>query len=259
MELIEPDAMENRFSIKNAFAGNDITNPRAVGNVIQDIVETNFNKCIPEGILKEFNTSLVRRSIADIPFTEMGDIAFIDKDGKYYVVNIKIHNVDLKFHDAHQNMLCRSTDDNWYSGRLRMTIEKLVRLYENSNNYFTILLIAYEIKDEKIIAKKCHFIPIEHLKMESLTILADNEIQIVNSNVISINPKQTRKMWMLALCDNRIEYFNKWIDKKNNGMKSDARNRRSYSYPQVQETINKIRNSIEYFKKVKNHWECAKK
>jgi hypothetical protein len=75
------------------------------------------------------------------------------------------------------------------------------------------------------------FIPIEYLSWSCLTLgaLGWGQIQIANSNKISINQTQTRRQWMLQLCD-ALELF----------------------YPNE---ISKINERIERFKKVRIFWE----
>lgn len=101
----------------------------------------------------------------------------------------------------------------------------------DDSNYFTLLMVAYKVEKEKIDIKTCHFVPIEHLDWNCLTIgaLGWGQIQIANSNNIQINQKQTRKDWMLQLCDTLAEFYPKEIEK--------------------------ITGRIKHFKKIRNHWE----
>ncbi len=56
--------------------------------------------------------------------------------------------------------------------------------------------------------------------------------KIANSNIIEIIENQSRKRWMLEMCDNLIEFYPKEIEK--------------------------IGARIEYFKKVRKSWEKRK-
>lgn len=69
-------------------SGRTVNSPRAVGDAIQEIIGENF-KAILGDVVKEYSSSFARRAMADFAFT--------DKDGFYYVVDVKTHNLDTKF------------------------------------------------------------------------------------------------------------------------------------------------------------------
>lgn len=75
------------------------------------------------------------------------------------------------------------------------------------------------------------FIPIEFLSWECLTIgaLGWGQIQIANSNNVTLIPRNSRKKWMIQLCNNLFEF-----------------------YPNE---VTKISERIIYFKKVKAFWK----
>ena len=79
--------------------------------------------------------------------------------------------------------------------------------------------------------KQAQFIPIEFLDWDCLTLgaLGWGQIQIANSNHISVRSGYSRKSWMIELCDNLLEFYPK--------------------------EISKIGQRIEHFKKVKTFWE----
>lgn len=180
--------------------------PRAVGDAVQEYLESNFVNCIPGGIVKEFSSSFARRAMADFAFT--------DVDGKYYVIDSKTHNLDTSFNMPNLT-----------------SVERLSRFYEDSNNYFSILIVSYRVEGEKLLFTDCKFVPIELLDWSCLTLgaLGWGQIQIANSNNIIINESNTRKKWMLQLCD-MLDYF----------------------YPNE---ISKITKRIDRFKKVRQFWE----
>lgn len=146
----------------------------------------------------------------------MADLAFSDKNGFYYIIDVKTHRLDTHFNMPNLT-----------------SVERLARFYENDKNYFVILVVAYNIRGTLIKVKKAHFIPIEFLSWECLTIgaLGWGQIQIANSNRIIVAP-QTRKKWMLKLCDTLFEF-----------------------YPSERA---KIKERIKYFIKVKSHWLAKK-
>ena len=143
----------------------------------------------------------------------MADLAFYDADGFYYIVDVKTHRLDTKFNMPNLT-----------------SVERLARFYEDDKNYFVILLIAYNLEGVRVTVNKVHFVPIEFLSWECLTIgaLGWGQIQIANSNKIVIIPRNSRKEWMIDLCDTLLEF-----------------------YPSE---IGKIGERIEHFKKVKQRW-----
>jgi len=56
----------------------------------------------------------------------MADLAFTDKDGFYYVVDVKTHRLDTKFNMPNLT-----------------SVERLARFYEEDVNYFSLLKIDY--------------------------------------------------------------------------------------------------------------------
>jgi hypothetical protein len=185
---------------------NTINSPRAVGDAVQTFLESNISKCFPSGLVKNINTTFARRSMADF--------AFEDTEGGYYIIDFKTHNLDTKFNMPNLT-----------------SVERLARFYKDLTNYFVLLVVAYAINGEELNFKKCYFVPIEQLDWSCLTIgaLGWGQIQIANSNIITINEQNTRKKWMLELCD-AMDVF----------------------YPNE---ISKITNRIDYFAKIREFWE----
>jgi len=182
--------------------------PRAVGDAIENIIAENF-KTILGDLINEYSPSFARRAMADFAFT--------DKDGFYYVVDVKTHRLDTKFNMPNLT-----------------SVERLSRFYEEDVNYFTLLKIDYLIKGTKVIIKHVIFAPIEFFDWDCLTIgaLGWGQIQIANANVVDIVPKNSRKKWMLDLCDTMLEFYPK--------------------------EIGKIGERIDRFKKIRKFWEKKK-
>lgn len=128
----------------------------------------------------------------------MADIAFTDKNGFYNVVDVKTHRLDTHFNMPNLT-----------------SVERLTRFYEDDNNYFVLLTVAYAVKGTKVKVQKVHFVPIEFLSWDCLTIgaLGWGQIQIANSNKIIVNPKYSRKRWMLEFCDVMLDFYPKEIEK----------------------------------------------
>lgn len=181
-----------------------VSSPRAVGDAIQSILEDNFDKIL-KGYISEYSADFARRAMADVAFT--------DKNGCYHVVDIKTHRLDTHFNMPNLT-----------------SVERLARFYEDDKNHFVILMIAYAAEKNHVDVKRVHFVPIEFLSWECLTIgaLGWGQIQIANSNRIEINPHYSRKKWMLELCDVMLSFYPK--------------------------EITKIDSRIEYFKRVKDRW-----
>jgi hypothetical protein len=144
----------------------------------------------------------------------MADLAFEDVIGNYYVVDIKTHNLNINFNMPNLT-----------------SVERLARFYGENKNYFVLLLVSYKIEDDRLVFDNCTFIPIEYLDWSCLTLgaLGWGQIQIANSNIMNINAKNTRKKWMLQLCD-ALDIF----------------------YPNE---ISKITHRIDYFKNIREYWE----
>jgi hypothetical protein len=144
----------------------------------------------------------------------MADLAFEDITGNYYVVDIKTHNLTTSFNMPNLT-----------------SVQRLARFYGDKKNYFVLLLVSYTIQDEQLFFKDCLFIPIEYFDWSCLTLgaLGWGQIQIANSNIVNIELTNTRKKWMLQLCD-ALDLF----------------------YPNE---ISKITHRIDYFKNIREYWE----
>ena len=185
---------------------NTINSPRAVGDAVQNFLEKNISQCLPNDLVTKINTSFARRSMADLAFEDINE--------NYYVVDIKTHNLNTNFNMPNLT-----------------SVERLARFYGDNKNYFVLLLVSYVIQDEQLHFEKCLFIPIEYLDWSCLTLgaLGWGQIQIANSNILNVELSNTRKKWMLQLCD-ALDLF----------------------YPNE---ISKITHRIDYFRKVRDYWE----
>jgi hypothetical protein len=185
---------------------NTINSPRAVGDAIQNILTDNFKNILGD-LTKEYSSKFARRSMADL--------AFSDANGFYYVVDVKTHRLDTSFNMPNLT-----------------SVERLARFYEDDTNYFVVLKVNYEVTQTRIVVKKVFFVPIEFISWDCLTLgaLGWGQIQIANSNVVTLIPQNSRKKWMLELCDNLFEF-----------------------YPRE---LTKINNRILYFQRVRKYWEA---
>jgi len=186
-----------------------IESPRAVGDALQHILENNFQHIIG---------NYAKDTSADFPRRAMADIAFTDHNGIHYIIDVKTHRLDTKFNMPNLT-----------------SVERITRFYEDDNNYYIVLIISYnKISSVKIKVDNVHFVPIEFLSWECLTIgaLGWGQIQIANANNIIINHGYSRKVWMLDLCNALLDFYPK--------------------------EINKISKRLDYFKKIKNNWSNRK-
>lgn len=185
-------------------SSNTADSTRAVGDAIENILARSFDKIL--GVWgAEYSASFARRAMADL--------AFKDHEGFYYVVDVKTHRTDTKFNMPNLT-----------------SVERLARFYEDDTNYFVLLMVQYHVTETKIVTTDVKFVPIEFLGWDCLTIgaLGWGQIQIANSNKLTINSGYSRRKWMLELCDVLLEFYPK--------------------------EIAKIGERIEHFQKVREFW-----
>jgi hypothetical protein len=177
---------------------------RAVGDAIQGVLGEHFQTIIGKHGGK-YTADFARRAMADL--------AFEDSAGNYCVVDVKTHRLDTHFNMPNLT-----------------SVERLSRFYEADNNFFVVLSIAYRVDGTKVTVEHVHFVPIEFLGWNCLTIgaLGWGQIQIANSNRIEVIANNPRKAWMIDFCDIMLEFYPKEI------LKIDKR--------------------INHFKKVKDAW-----
>ena len=168
---------------------NTAQSPRAVGDAIENLLSDAFKTLLGKHC-GEYSTHFARRAMADIAFT--------DPDDLYYIVDVKTHRTDTKFNMPNLT-----------------SVERLARFYEDDRNYFTVLMVNYGIDGITAKASGVTFVPIEFLGWDCLTIgaLGWGQIQIANSNIITVNPGYSRKKWMLDFCEVMLEFYPKEITK----------------------------------------------
>lgn len=168
---------------------NTAQSPRAAGDAIENVVAASFDKILGEHC-GEYSSNFARRAMADL--------AFKDRDGLYYIVDVKTHRTDTKFNMPNLT-----------------SVERLARFYEDDTNFFTVLMVSYGVAGVKAHVSDVRFVPIEFLGWDCLTIgaLGWGQIQIANSNVVTVNPGYSRKRWMLEFCDVMLEFYPKEIAK----------------------------------------------
>jgi len=162
---------------------------RAAGDAIQSIIEDNFEEILGQHG-GEYSARFARRAMADL--------AFKDKLGNYYVVDVKTHREETAFNMPNLT-----------------SVDRLARFYEDDANCFVMLMVKYGVTGTKVKVSKVHFVPIEYLKWSCLTLgaLGAGQIQIANSKHIEIDPTKTRRAWMLEFCDNVLQFYPREISK----------------------------------------------
>ena len=188
-EKIESEIVSFINSHKEFMSDATVSSTRAAGDAIQGILADKFDDLLGD-FCGTYSAQFARRAMADIAFT--------DTDAFYYFVDVKTHRLDTHFNMPNLT-----------------SVQRLSRFYEDDNNYFVVLTVAYTVKATQIKAERVHFVPIEFLSWECLTIgaLGWGQIQIANSNNIIVAPKYSRKKWMLEFCDVMLEFYPKEIAK----------------------------------------------
>lgn len=168
---------------------NTAQSPRAAGDAIENVVAASFENILGKHC-GEYSSNFARRAMADL--------AFKDRNGLYYIVDVKTHRADTKFNMPNLT-----------------SVERLARFYEDESNFFTVLLVSYSVVGVKAKVTHVAFVPIEFLGWDCLTIgaLGWGQIQIANSNRVTVNPGYPRKRWMLEFCDVMLEFYPKEITK----------------------------------------------
>lgn len=164
---------------------------RAVGDAVESIITENFEEILGN-LSSKYSAEFARRAMADLAFKSV--------DNYYHVIDVKTHRTDTKFNMPNLT-----------------SVERLSRFYEDDTNYFVLLLISYHLDNISLNVTDVLFVPIEFLGWDCLTVgaLGWGQIQIANSNRITINPQYPRKKWMLELCDVLMEFYPREIAKIN--------------------------------------------
>ena len=167
-------------SIDDFLSPQTALSPRAVGDALESLVADKFETFLGNWC-GEYSSNFARRSMADM--------AFSDTEGFYSVIDVKTHRQDTRFNMPNLT-----------------SVERLTRLYEDDANVFALIMIKYSVDDTSINVSDVLFSPIEFLDWDCLTVgtLGWGQIQIANSNDIRILDKQSRKEWMLQLCDDGV-------------------------------------------------------
>ncbi len=175
-------------SREDYLTANTAGSTRAVGDAIENILGDEFEKILGKWC-KEYSADFARRAMADL--------AFNDRDGFYYVIDVSTYRTDTHFNMPNLT-----------------SVERLARFYEDDKNYFVVLNVSYHLSGTKVIVTGARFVPIEFYMWDCLTIgaLGWGQIQIANSSYVNIK-QYPRKKWMLEFCDVMLSFYPKEIEK----------------------------------------------
>jgi hypothetical protein len=188
-ELIE-GKVRNVINQQPDFLSEDtVGSTRAAGDGIQSIIEDHFESILGEQI-GEYSSSFARRAMADL--------AFKDRLGNYYVVDVKTQRESTAFNMPNLT-----------------SVDRLARFYEDDTNFFVMLMVKYAVQGTRVAVGDVHFVPIEHLQWQCLTLgaLGTGQIQIADSKHILIDPRPSRRSWMLEFCDTVLAFYPREIAK----------------------------------------------
>ena len=170
---------------------NSMSSPRSIGDAIQEfLAQRGLAEALAEIGISHIDSDFSRRS--------MEDIAFEDNNGNYYAVDVKTHNLSTQFNMP--NLI---------------SVRRLANFYRNDSNTFCILIVSYEVVDNKLEYRECNFKPIEAFSWDCLTLgaLGWGQIQFANANNLQFNQLMSRKRWMLDMCDKLETFYDEEIGK----------------------------------------------
>ena len=199
-------AIKERINSLNGFLSPQTArSPRAVGDALEFLLADELERLLGDWC-SEYSNNFTRR--------DMGDMAFTDVEGNYSLIDVKTHREGTRFNMPNLT-----------------SVERLARFYKLDANIFSLIIIKYSISGTDLEVSDVLFTPIEFLDWECLTVgaLGWGQIQIKDSNNICIIERNSRKEWMLQLCDVMMGF-----------------------YPRE---IVKIKKRIQRFESVKEYWE----
>ncbi|WP_008310219.1 hypothetical protein [Leptolyngbya sp. PCC 6406] len=160
-----------------------VRSTRTAGDALEGMIADVFNDFLGD-FCQEYSRDFSRRAMADL--------AFIDSENFYTIVDVKTHREGTEFNMPNLT-----------------SVERISRFYESKTNVFSLLMVKYKVESLQVVVTDVKFAPIEFLDWSCLTIgaLGWGQIQIKNSNNIQIVHGYSRKQWMLHLCDLLMNIF----------------------------------------------------
>ncbi len=163
--------------------------PRSAGDAVQHLLSEQLRPLLGTHC-SEYVPQFKRRG--------MGDLAFTDPQGLYYLVDVKTHRLDAELHMPNIT-----------------SVDRLARFYERDSNYFIVLMVDYRLASTRLEAVDVHFVPVEFLSWDCLTIgaLGIGQLQIAGGRRLQIDDRSTRRSWMLELCRKLLDFYPREIAK----------------------------------------------
>ncbi|MCY4541370.1 MAG: hypothetical protein OXB95_03090 [Rhodobacteraceae bacterium] len=188
-ERIATEIREYINSLDSFLTPQTASSPRTVGDALESLVAERFETFLGEWC-REYSSEFARRAMADMAFT--------DVEGIYSIIDVKTHREDTRFNMPNLT-----------------SVERLARFYESDTNVFSLIMIKYSVDGTDLRVSDVLFAPIEFLDWGCLTVgaLGWGQIQIANSNNIQTVPRNSRRDWMLQLCDVLMAFYPREIDK----------------------------------------------
>ncbi|MCY4259597.1 MAG: hypothetical protein OXC91_04965 [Rhodobacteraceae bacterium] len=163
------------------------SSPRAVGDALELPVADKFGDFLGSWC-QECSSDFARRAMADMAFTDTEDF--------HSVIDVKTHREDTVFNMPNIT-----------------SVERLARFYESDKNVLSLIMIRYSVDGTDLKISDVLFAPIEFLDWQCLTVGALGRGQIANSNDIQIVPQNSRKAWMLQLCEVMMAFYPREMEK----------------------------------------------
>lgn len=170
---------------KELMTTNTARSTRAAGDAIEARISQAFpNLCAFE--LRDFAAGTSRKST--------DDLSFRDERGGKYLVDVKTHRVDASF--SMPNIT---------------SIPKVFQIHEDPQAYFLILFVRYRLNELEITCDEVILTPIEHLDWSCLRFgnIGEGQIQLKKATNLELNSRQTRKQWMLEMCELLLAFYPK--------------------------------------------------
>ena len=189
--VIESD-IKQLLSGSDAFNARDVQDsPRAMGDVVQNVLSEGMQNCLPTGLIKNYKGKHGRKAFADISFDDINN--------NHYAIDVKTHNKNTVFNMPN------------------LTSIKNIAIHykEHKKEVFVIILVEYERENDSITFDSVRMFPIECIKWKclSLALLGWGQIQIKNSNNVEVDYSQSRKAWIDELQLNIEKFYQKEIKK----------------------------------------------
>ncbi len=166
-------------SVNSFIPAKTTRNPEIVGFTLQFLLSNTFESLLGKWC-DEYDHA------KDSGVRDIADLAFTDLEGFYSAISLNTHKLGA---DSDKINL--------------LPVERLMQFYESDTNVLAVIIINYEVNKTFLEVSDVVFVPIEFLNWKCLNINAfiSGNIQIANSENILLDMQNSRKQWMLQMCD----------------------------------------------------------